>query len=131
MRLTQGQFSFLPDLTDDEIKMQIQYALDQGWAVAVEFTVEVRPDALEVGLQRLALLVLEVLALVLATSMEQRPHARVDVGRRGRNARVEVHVQADRAALLRAKPRELSKSVPTHRRSHGASLCRKAAILCV
>ncbi|WP_375143900.1 ribulose bisphosphate carboxylase small subunit [Bradyrhizobium sp. Ash2021] len=32
MRLMQGQFSFLPDLTDDEIK------LGQGWAVAIEFT---------------------------------------------------------------------------------------------
>ena len=29
MKLTQGTFSFLPDLTDDEIKAQIQYAMDQ------------------------------------------------------------------------------------------------------
>ena len=26
MRITQGTFSFLPDLTDDEISAQIQYA---------------------------------------------------------------------------------------------------------
>jgi ribulose-bisphosphate carboxylase small chain len=43
MRLTQGQFSFLPDLTDDEIRMQVQYALDQGWAVAVEYTDDPHP----------------------------------------------------------------------------------------
>ncbi|MBY6264788.1 ribulose bisphosphate carboxylase small subunit [Azospirillum sp. 412522] len=43
MRLTQGQFSFLPDLTDGEITKQVQYALDQGWAVAVEFTNDPHP----------------------------------------------------------------------------------------
>ena len=32
MRITQGTFSFLPELTDAEIKAQIQYAIDQGWA---------------------------------------------------------------------------------------------------
>lgn len=43
MKLTQGQFSFLPDLTDKEITAQVQYALDQGWAVAVEFTDDPHP----------------------------------------------------------------------------------------
>jgi ribulose-bisphosphate carboxylase small chain len=43
MRLTQGQFSFLPDLTDEEITKQVNYALDQGWAVAVEFTDDPHP----------------------------------------------------------------------------------------
>jgi ribulose-bisphosphate carboxylase small chain len=43
MRLTQGQFSFLPDLTDEEITKQVSYALDQGWAVAVEFTDDPHP----------------------------------------------------------------------------------------
>lgn len=43
MRLTQGQFSFLPDLTGEEITKQVQYALDQGWAVAVEFTDDPHP----------------------------------------------------------------------------------------
>jgi ribulose-bisphosphate carboxylase small chain len=38
MRITQGTFSFLPDLTDDEIRLQIDYALAQGWACSVEFT---------------------------------------------------------------------------------------------
>lgn len=42
-RLTQGQFSFLPDLTDDQITKQIQYALDNKWAVSVEYTDDPHP----------------------------------------------------------------------------------------
>jgi ribulose-bisphosphate carboxylase small chain len=38
MRLTQGTFSFLPDLTDDEIIKQIDYCLSKGWAVGIEYT---------------------------------------------------------------------------------------------
>ena len=33
MSITQGTFSFLPDLTDEEIEAQIEYALDNGWAI--------------------------------------------------------------------------------------------------
>ena len=36
MRITQGTFSYLPDLTDEEITAQVQYALDQGWPLSVE-----------------------------------------------------------------------------------------------
>ena len=43
MRITQGTFSYLPDLTDDEIAAQIQYAVDQGWSIAVEFTDDPHP----------------------------------------------------------------------------------------
>ena len=43
MRITQGTFSHLPDLTDEEITAQIQYAVDHGWAVAVEFTDDPHP----------------------------------------------------------------------------------------
>jgi ribulose-bisphosphate carboxylase small chain len=43
MRITQGTFSYLPDLTADEISGQIQYAIDRGWAVAVEFTDDPHP----------------------------------------------------------------------------------------
>jgi ribulose-bisphosphate carboxylase small chain len=43
MRITQGTFSYLPDFTEDEIGAQIQYAVDQGWAVAVEFTDDPHP----------------------------------------------------------------------------------------
>jgi ribulose-bisphosphate carboxylase small chain len=43
MKVTQGQFSFLPDLTDEEIKLQIEYALNNGWALAVEHTDDPHP----------------------------------------------------------------------------------------
>jgi len=43
MRLTQGQFSFLPDLTDDQIEAQIKYALGNGWSIMVEFTDDPHP----------------------------------------------------------------------------------------
>ena len=43
MRLTQGCFSFLPDLTDDKIKSQIQYAIKKGWAISVEWTDDPHP----------------------------------------------------------------------------------------
>ena len=38
MRVTQGTFSFLPDLTDEQIEAQIHYALRNGWAISVEYT---------------------------------------------------------------------------------------------
>lgn len=43
MRLTQGTFSFLPDLTDDQIRAQVQYIIDRGWAVSVEYTDDPHP----------------------------------------------------------------------------------------
>ncbi len=43
MRIMQGTFSSLPDFTDDEIRAQIEYAITQGWAVAVEFTDDPHP----------------------------------------------------------------------------------------
>ena len=42
-RMTQGQFSFLPDLTDEQISLQIKYALDNGWAVNIEYTDDPHP----------------------------------------------------------------------------------------
>ena len=42
-RLTQGQFSFLPDLTDAEIALQVQYGLDRGYAWSVEATDDPHP----------------------------------------------------------------------------------------
>ncbi len=42
-RLTQGQFSFLPDLTDQQITAQIKYALKNNWAVNVEYTDDPHP----------------------------------------------------------------------------------------
>ena len=43
MRIMQGTFSSLPDFTDDEIRAQVEYAIAQGWAVAVEFTDDPHP----------------------------------------------------------------------------------------
>lgn len=43
MRLTQGAFSFLPDLTDEQITSQVQYCIDNGWAVSLEFTDDPHP----------------------------------------------------------------------------------------
>ena len=37
-RITQGAFSFLPDLTDEQIAKQIQFAISRGWSVAIEST---------------------------------------------------------------------------------------------
>ena len=42
-RITQGQFSFLPDLSDEQITAQIKYALEHGWAVNVEYTDDPHP----------------------------------------------------------------------------------------
>jgi len=42
-RITQGQFSFLPDLSDAEITMQIEYGLNKGYAWSVEYTDDPHP----------------------------------------------------------------------------------------
>ena len=43
MRITQGTFSHLPELTDEQITAQIRYGLDNGWALAIEFTDDPHP----------------------------------------------------------------------------------------
>jgi ribulose-bisphosphate carboxylase small chain len=43
VRLTQGAFSFLPDLSDEQIKRQVQYCVNRGWAVNVEWTDDPHP----------------------------------------------------------------------------------------
>jgi ribulose-bisphosphate carboxylase small chain len=43
MRLTQGAFSFLPDLNDEQIVKQVQYAINKGWAISIEFTDDPHP----------------------------------------------------------------------------------------
>ena len=43
MRITQGTFSHLPDLTDAEITAQIGYCLDNGWPLSVEYTDDPHP----------------------------------------------------------------------------------------
>ena len=42
-RITQGQFSFLPDLSDAEIRAQIDYGLARGYAWSVEYTDDPHP----------------------------------------------------------------------------------------
>jgi ribulose-bisphosphate carboxylase small chain len=42
-RLTQGQFGFLPDLTDDEIVLQVAYGLRRGYAWSIEYTDDPHP----------------------------------------------------------------------------------------
>ncbi|MBK6420953.1 MAG: ribulose bisphosphate carboxylase small subunit [Gemmatimonadetes bacterium] len=42
-RLTQGQFSFLPDLTDAEITLQVEYGLRKQYAWSVEYTDDPHP----------------------------------------------------------------------------------------
>lgn len=42
-RITQGQFSFLPDLSDEEIGAQIDYGLNKGYAWSVEYTDDPHP----------------------------------------------------------------------------------------
>lgn len=43
MRLTQGAFSFLPDLTDEQISKQIGYAIKNKWAINIEYTEDPHP----------------------------------------------------------------------------------------
>ncbi len=59
MRITQGCFSFLPDLTDDQILTQVQYCLDngspssrgilEGQPPSVDHIIQIAPGALETG----------------------------------------------------------------------------------
>ena len=42
-RITQGQFSFLPELTDAEISLQIDYGLARGYAWSIEYTDDPHP----------------------------------------------------------------------------------------
>jgi ribulose-bisphosphate carboxylase small chain len=43
MRITQGTFSHLEDLTDEQITAQLRYALRNGWAILVEHTDDPHP----------------------------------------------------------------------------------------
>ncbi len=43
MRNTQGTFSFLPDLSDEQIGKQIQYALENNWPISLEYTHDAHP----------------------------------------------------------------------------------------
>src|SRR5215471_16829076 len=43
MRITQGTFSFLPDLTDEQITAQLLYCIKNGWALSIEYTDDIHP----------------------------------------------------------------------------------------
>jgi ribulose-bisphosphate carboxylase small chain len=43
MRVTQGSFSFLPDLSDVQISAQIEYCLANNWAIGIEYTDDPHP----------------------------------------------------------------------------------------
>ncbi len=43
MRITQGCFSFLPNLNDEQITAQVEYCLENGWAIGVEYTDDPHP----------------------------------------------------------------------------------------
>jgi ribulose-bisphosphate carboxylase small chain len=43
MKITQGAFSFLDDLTDEQIEAQIAYSLRNGWSISVEHTDDPHP----------------------------------------------------------------------------------------
>ncbi len=43
MRLTQGTFSYLPDLTEEQIRAQVEYCLRNEWAVNIECTDDPHP----------------------------------------------------------------------------------------
>jgi ribulose-bisphosphate carboxylase small chain len=43
MRITQGTFSFLPELTDQQIAAQVRYGLGHQWAMSVEHTDDPHP----------------------------------------------------------------------------------------
>jgi ribulose-bisphosphate carboxylase small chain len=42
-RITQGQFSYLPDLSDEQITKQLEYALRNNYAVGIEYTDDPHP----------------------------------------------------------------------------------------
>jgi len=42
-RISQGCFSYLPDLTDAQIKKQVEYAIKSGFAVSIEYTDDPHP----------------------------------------------------------------------------------------
>ena len=42
-RMTQGQFSYLPDLTDVQISRQLEFALKKNFSIGIEYTDDPHP----------------------------------------------------------------------------------------
>jgi ribulose-bisphosphate carboxylase small chain len=43
VRITQGTFSFLPELSDAQIAAQLEYCIAKGWAIGLEYTDDPHP----------------------------------------------------------------------------------------
>lgn len=43
MLVRQGQFAYLPDLTDEDLTKQVSYAIDNGWGMGIEHTTNPDP----------------------------------------------------------------------------------------
>jgi ribulose-bisphosphate carboxylase small chain len=43
VRITQGTFSFLPELSDAQIAAQLEYCIARGWAIGLEYTDDPHP----------------------------------------------------------------------------------------
>ncbi len=43
IRITQGNFALLPDLTDEQIRLQLIYAMRKGFAISIEYTDDPHP----------------------------------------------------------------------------------------
>ncbi len=43
MKITQGTFSYLPELTDEQIEAQLKYSVSHGWAISIEYSDDVHP----------------------------------------------------------------------------------------
>jgi ribulose-bisphosphate carboxylase small chain len=43
VRVTQGSFSYLPDLTEAQIKKQVEYMISKSWAINIEWTDDPHP----------------------------------------------------------------------------------------
>jgi ribulose-bisphosphate carboxylase small chain len=43
VRVTQGSFSYLPDLTEAQIKKQVEYMISKAWAINIEWTDDPHP----------------------------------------------------------------------------------------
>lgn len=43
MKITQGAFSFLPELSDEQIDAQIKYSVQNGWSISIEYTDDPHP----------------------------------------------------------------------------------------
>eukprot|EP01035_Chromulina_nebulosa_P013007 gene13007-17313_t len=42
-RVTQGAYSYLPDLTDEQIKKQVEYGIKAGFSIGIEYTDDPHP----------------------------------------------------------------------------------------